>query len=82
MHLLRNASCVGSDISWSMSIPIQELTVVYRHAGRKQKAAQILLYAPINVMPHLPPPEGDGDKGGDLIDHFSNKFPTPGLKLL
>ena len=28
-QLLRNASCVGSDISWSVSIPIQELTVVY-----------------------------------------------------
>ena len=27
-HVLRNASCVGSDISWSVSIPIQELTVV------------------------------------------------------
>ena len=26
-HLLRNASCVGSNISWSVSIPIQELTV-------------------------------------------------------
>ena len=31
-QLLRNASCVGSDISWSVSIPIQELTVVYRQA--------------------------------------------------
>ena len=26
-------------------------------------------YAPINVMPHLPPPEGGGDKGGDLTDN-------------
>jgi len=27
-----------------MSIPIQELTVVYHETGRTQKAAQILLY--------------------------------------
>ena len=31
--------------------------------------------APINVMPHLPPPEPGGDKGGDLTD---NSDPTHG----
>ena len=32
-------------------------------------------YVPINVMPHLPPPEPGGDKGGDLTD---NSDPTHG----
>ena len=36
-QLLRNASCVGSDINWSVSIPIQELTVVYRQAERRRR---------------------------------------------
>ena len=36
-HLLRNTGCVGSDISWSVSIPIQELTVVYRQAERRRR---------------------------------------------
>ena len=36
-HLLRNGSCVGSDISWSVSIPIQELTVVYRQAEHRKR---------------------------------------------
>ena len=31
--------------------------------------------APINVMPHLPPPEPGGDKGKDLTD---NSDPTHG----
>ena len=31
--------------------------------------------APINVMPHLPPPEGGGDKGGDLTTFPSNSPP-------
>ena len=34
--------------------------------------------APMNVMSHLPPPEGGGDKGGDL----TTNSPTPGVKLL
>ena len=34
--------------------------------------------APINVMPHLPPPEGGGDKGGDLTT-FSSNSPPLGL---
>ena len=37
-YCTRNGSCVGSDIGWSVSIPIPELT------GRMQKAAQILLF--------------------------------------
>ena len=32
-------------------------------------------YALINVMLHLPPPEGDGDKGGDLTTFTSNPHP-------
>ena len=32
-------------------------------------------YAPINDMPHLPPPEAGGDKGGDLI---GRRVPTGG----
>ena len=32
--------------------------------------------APINVMPHLPPPDRGGDKGGDLTD---NSDPTHGV---
>jgi len=35
-YCTRNASCVGSDISWSVSIPIQELTVVYRQAKHRR----------------------------------------------
>ena len=35
----------------------------------------VVNYAPINVMPHLPPPEPGGDKGGDLTD---NSDPTHG----
>ena len=31
---IRNASCVVSDVSWSVSIPIQELTVLHRQAGQ------------------------------------------------
>ena len=31
--------------------------------------------APINDMPHLPPPEAGGDKGGDLI---GRRVPTGG----
>ena len=42
-HLLRNASCVGSDISWSVSIPIQDLTVVYRQAEGGTDSALWLL---------------------------------------
>ena len=42
-HLLRNTSCVGSDISWSVSIPIQELTVVYRQAEGGTDSALWLL---------------------------------------
>ena len=33
-----------------------------------------LIYAPINVMPHIPPPEWDGDKGRDLT---GNSDPHP-----
>ena len=43
-YCTRNGSCVGSDIGWSVSIPIQELTVGYSLTGRTQKAAQILLF--------------------------------------
>ena len=42
-HLLRNASCVGSYISWSVSIPIQDLTVVYRQAEGGTDSALWLL---------------------------------------
>ena len=31
--------------------------------------------APINDMPHLPPPVGGGDKGGDLTTSPSNAPP-------
>ena len=44
-YCTRNGSCVGSNIgigSWSVSIPIQDLTVVYTQA--EHKAEQILLY--------------------------------------
>ena len=43
-YCTRNGSCVGSDIGWSMSIRIQELTVGYSLTGGTQKAAQILLF--------------------------------------
>ena len=36
---------------------------------------QLHNYAPINVMPHLPPPEGGGDKGGGLTTFPSNSPP-------
>ena len=32
-YCTRNGSCVGSNIGWSVSIPIQELTVGYRLAS-------------------------------------------------
>ena len=35
--LLRNGNCVGSDIGWSVSIPVKELTVVYRQAERRRQ---------------------------------------------
>ena len=49
MHLLyvytRNGSCVGSNIrigSWSVSIPIQELTVVLNAEGGTDSALRLL----------------------------------------
>ena len=32
-YYTRNGSCVGSDIGWSVSIPIQELTVIDRQSA-------------------------------------------------
>ena len=43
-YCTRNGSCVGSDIGWRVSIPIQELTVGYSLTGRMQKVAKILLF--------------------------------------
>ena len=34
-YYTRNGSCVGSDIGWSVNIPIQELTD--RQAGRRRR---------------------------------------------
>ena len=33
----RNGSCVDSGMGWSVSIPIQELTVGYRQAERRRR---------------------------------------------
>ena len=36
-YCTRNGSCVGSDIGWSVSVPIQERLVGYRQAERRRR---------------------------------------------
>ena len=50
VHLLRNASCVSSDISWSVSIPIQEQKVVYRQTERRRRLYSYCVATPIGCF--------------------------------
>ena len=47
----RNGSCVGRDIGWSVSIPIQELTFVYRQAEHRRQHTLWLLRGDSHRLP-------------------------------
>ena len=74
----------GKSATLEIEVEISRKTRMSMHSSTKirlsvsvqeMKEGNLLANAPINVMPHLPPPEGGGDKGGDLTTFPSNSPP-------